>query len=592
MSGAPEDMFTTTDSGLLRRMVVLVKPYPWMFAWSLILYLPLNLGGLVQPYLMGRMVDAVQGPSVEAARAADTLMMLGMAYLGAMLLQAVGMFAQQSLTQVLGQRVTRDLRSRLFAKVQRLDAAYFDRTPAGRTMTRLTNDVESLAEVFASGSATILGDVLFLLGTLVLLVWVSPPLTLGGMALLPLLAVALHFFRKAARDAFREVRTHTSAINGFLQEHISGMSVVQLFGAEARTARRFEEMNAGFKGANVRAITLDATIYAVVDAVSMMSVALLLVVASAEVAGNAVTLGVAVAFVEYLQRFFMPLRDMATKYTLVQSALAAGERIFQLMDEPERVEPAASPVSIDSLGQGIRFEDVSFQYAAGTRAADHVSFTVKPGEKVALVGRTGSGKSTLTRLLLRHYDVTGGAILINGKDIRGLDTTSLRKTIASVPQEVHLFSGTIAENLRFGAPQATDEQLWDALRAVQADGMVKAREGGLNAVCQERGGNLSVGERQLLAFARALLADPACIILDEATASVDPETERRLQLATQKLLEGRTALMVAHRLSTIESADRILVMQAGRVTEEGTHTELLAKGGYYARLHALQNAAA
>ncbi|MBI5496814.1 MAG: ABC transporter ATP-binding protein [Deltaproteobacteria bacterium] len=585
MSDAADEILKAQFApGLLWRTLALLRPHRTLFFTSLVLYVPLNLGSLLQPYLMGVMVDSVAHGGGDPHRVA----LLGLAYLAALLVQNAGQFVQSTMTQVLGQRMTRDLRADLFRKLQRLDASYYDRTPAGRVLTRLTSDVESLAELFSTGSATILGDLLFLGATTVVLVWTSPTLTLGGFLLLPALAVGLRLFRRAAREAFRAVRTQVARLNGFLAEHIAGMAVVQMFGQEARTAAEFDGLNRAHRDANFRSISLDAGMYAFVEAISTASVAGVLVFAADEVAGSAISLGVAVAFVDYLQRFFLPVRDLSSKYTVVQSALAAAERIFELVDEPERTANPPGGTVLRTLGTGIRFHDVHFTYPGGTRAMRGVSLEVLPGQRVALVGRTGSGKTTFTRLLLRHYDVTSGSVQVDGHDVRTLDIPALRRLVTAVPQEVHLFAGTLAENLRYGAPTATEEQLLAVLRAVQATGVLERLPGGLQGRLQERGVNLSVGERQLVAFARALLADPPCVILDEATASVDNETERRLQAATAELLRGRTAIIIAHRLATARDCDVIAVMQGGLVVERGTHAELVARDGYYARLHALQ----
>lgn len=548
------------------------------------LYLPLVATQLVQPIIIGLVVDRGY-----RARDLDAVAWWSLVYVGSVLARIMVESWQSWLLQALGIDAVTSLRARLFAKIQRLPMSYFDRTPLGKLVTRVTNDTESVAELFATGSVSILGDLVFLLGTLVLLFVVDVPLSLGVLAIMPVLVVGVGWFRGRTRLAFTRVRAALATMNATLQEQLSGMSVVQLFAQSVRMRARFEEHNRGYMMANREAIALDAGVFSFVDAMATIAIAVALAVGAGLADSGALTLGTLVLFVEALGRFFLPVRELSNKTTVIQSALVAAERIVELEAEPELIERPAEPQAARFHDQ-IRFDDVRFGYAAGGEVLKGVSLSVACGQRVALVGQTGAGKSTVIKLLPRWYDVTSGRITIDGVDVRQLDPRELRRMTVSVPQDVFLFAGTIGDNLRLGKPGATDAEVHAALDACQALDVVD-QHGGLAGRVLERGQNFSLGERQLLALARALLADPPILLLDEATASVDRHTERKLQAATERLLIGRTAVVVAHRLSTVERADRIFVMERGVVVEAGSHAELLAGGGRYARFVELQRLA-
>jgi ATP-binding cassette subfamily B protein len=481
------------------------------------------------------------------------------------------------------------MRARLFTKIQRLPLSYLDRTPLGKIMTRVTNDMESLSELFSSGAVAIVGDLLFLVGTLVMLFFVDAKLTLSALLMIPILAVGIQFFRVRARSAFRRVRAKLAAINAYLQEYLSGMHVVQLFNRGPRARAHFEEENQGYMLANRSAIAIDASIYAFVEAMSAMTVALVLYVGAGMHASGALTIGILIAFIEALGRFFIPIRELSNKYTIIQSALISAERVYDLQDEPEEVDTQGGAAQL-AFTEGLHFDSVTFSYGEGPAVLKDVSFDVKKGERVALVGHTGAGKSTVIKLATRFYDVSEGEIRIDQTNVRTTSLAALRKLYTVVPQDVFLFSGSLRENLSYGRPSATDDEMAEAMALCQATAL-GAREGGLDFQVAQRGTNFSLGERQLLALTRALVADPQILILDEATASVDPQTERHLQVATEELLKGRTALVVAHRLSTIRTCDRILVFHKGRLEESGDHDSLMAAEGRYAKMVALQSRA-
>ncbi|MFZ9887830.1 MAG: ABC transporter ATP-binding protein, partial [Myxococcota bacterium] len=556
-------------------------PYRSLFTTAVLLYVPILAARISQPFLIGMAVD-------DGFRERD-LAAIGLwagAYLTSVALSTAFEMLQLWLMQRMGQGAVRDLRQRLFAKIQRLPIGYFDRVPLGRVMTRVTNDVESLSELFSSGAVQIVGDFLYLGGTLIFLFFYDWKLAFAAVSVLPILVFGVHWFRKRAREAFRRVRARLSAMNAYLQEHLSGMHIVQMFGQGERIKDAFEDDNRGYMVANQEAIALDAGVYAFVDAMSTVTVAVVLLVGAGLQDAGWLTLGVIIGFVAALERFFLPIRELSNKYTIIQSAMTSAERIYELedQDEPIRETASARPVRFE---EALRFEEVRFRYAEGPEILRGISFEVRRGESLALVGHTGAGKSTVVKLVDRMYDVTGGKVTLDGVDIRELELAGVRRLSTSVPQDVFLFSGTIRDNLVYGREDVDDETLDAAIHACQAEQVVE-RHGGLNGKVSERGQNFSLGERQLLALVRALVTDPPLLILDEATASVDRETERRLQIATETLMTGRTALIVAHRLSTIERCDRILVMHAGEVVEQGSHAELMARGGRYATLVELQ----
>ncbi|MBM4279726.1 MAG: ABC transporter ATP-binding protein [Deltaproteobacteria bacterium] len=577
-----------SDGELLRRLVRDVAPERGLFVLAVLLYAPLTLLSVVQPVVIGHAVD-------DGFRAGDTAAVWRWAGVFVVVVagRALVEAAQGLWMQQLGQGAVTRMRVRLFAKLQRLPLAFFERQPLGRIMTRVTNDTESVAELFSSGAVSLVGDLLFLVGTIVMLFVVDVQLSFAALVTIPPLVVGVQWFRRRARDVFGRVRAAQSVLNGTLQELLSGMAIVQLFARVEVVGDRLDQESVAYTEANKDAIFLDAGVYSFVDAVSVIAVAITLAAASqlgvrGVAPDGALSLGVLVAFVDALGRFFLPVRELSNKTTIIQSALVAADRIADLDAEPETITAPSSPRPA-RFERELRLRDVHFAYGDGPPVLRGLSFVAQKGERIGIVGHTGAGKSTLVKLVPRLYDVTGGAILLDDVDVRDLDPKALRRLTTAVPQETFLFKGTIAENLRFGAPDATDARLLDAARACCADDVVE-RHGGLRGAVTERGHNLSLGERQLLALTRALVCDPPLVILDEATASVDRETERRLQLAQERLIAGRTALIVAHRLTTIERCDRILVVHEGRVDEQGAHAELLARGGRYAALVELQQA--
>ena len=596
------------DSGLMRRLLGYLRPYRRATAASVGLIVVSALLQLVGPLATATALDlfaappAADAPHSGVSRAvAATLARLGLAptplqgitgaalvYLVALVGAFAVVYAQGYLMQVIGQKVMADLRAELFGHLQRLEVATFDRTPVGRLVTRVTTDVDALNELFTAGIVSVFGDLMLLAGIVVVLFWLDLRLALATFAVLPLLLLLTLWFKTRARESFREVRVKIARINAFLQEHVAGMSIVQLFSREARARADFQTINRDHRDANARGIFYYAVYYPGIELLTAMGLALVLWVGGGEAVRGTLSVGALVAFLQYAQRFYQPLADLSEKYNVLQAAMASSERIFRLLDTaPAIVAPPEAHAPAQIAGS-IAFDRVVFGYDPAEPVLKGMSFEVAAGEMVAVVGATGAGKSTLASLLLRFYDVQQGAVRLDGIDVRAWDLAALRRAVGVVLQDVFLFSGTVAGNLRLGDASITPERLREAAAQAQALDFIERLPGGFDAVVRERGAGLSVGQKQLLAFARALAFDPRVLVLDEATASVDSETERLLQIALDRLLVGRTSLVIAHRLSTIQRADRILVLHKGELREQGTHQELLAQRGIYHRLYQLQ----
>jgi ATP-binding cassette subfamily B protein len=572
------------DAALLRRLLGYLRPYHWLAAGAVLLLLLQSGLALVGPRLTQHALD-VAIPRMDSG----LLGLLAGLYLATLVFELVAEYAGALLTAFVGQRVMYDLRMEIFGHLQRLSVTYFDRNPVGRLMTRVTSDVETLNELFTSGVETIYGDDYTLVALMGMMMVIDFKLALVTFAVIPLVWLTAAVFRRRVRDAFRDIRYRLARLNAFLQERLSGMQVVQLFGREADSARRFAELNREHLGAHLRSIRVYAIFFPVVEVLTAVAMALLLWYGGLRVLDDTLTVGVLAAFIQYTRRFFQPLQDLSEKFNLLQSAMASSERIFTLLDEPVTVREPARPVALPRPVRGeVRFEGVWFRYSAeGPWVLRDISFTASPGRTLALVGHTGAGKTTIVSLLLRFYDPQRGRITVDGVDIRDLATADLRSAIGFVQQDLFLFTGDILHNLTLDAP-ISRMAARSAAQRVGADRVIERLPSGYEHRLGERGRNLSVGESQLLSFARALALDPRILVLDEATSSVDAEAEAQIQVAIAELMAGRTSLVVAHRLSTILHADEILVLHHGEIRERGTHRELLAAGGLYERLYQLQ----
>ncbi|HKB12262.1 MAG TPA: ABC transporter ATP-binding protein [Vicinamibacterales bacterium] len=579
------------DARLMRRLLEYLRPYWRSVVAALVAIVVGGSAALVQPYLIKVAIDRY-----IATNRLDGLNRLGAVYFAVLVIAFAAEYAQTWTMQLTGQRIMFDLRMAIYRHLQRLDLRYYDRNPVGRLMTRVTSDVDVINDLFTSGVVTVFGDVFTLVGIMAVMLWMNWRLALVAFAVLPLIVFIAQWFRRNVRDSYRVVRGWIARINAFLQENITGMSTVQLFRREALNFSRFDDIDRKHRDANIDSIFYYAVFYPAVEAVSSLAAALIIWYGGASVLRNTLTLGALVAFIQYSQRFFRPISDMSEKFNVLQSAMASSERIFKLLDEPVAIEspaqptrfPAAAARSAGAARGHIRFEDVWFAYNAEDWVLKGVSFEVEPGQRVGIVGATGSGKTTLINLLLRFYDVQRGRITIDGVDIREWELGELRGLFSLVLQDVHLFTGTVADNIRLGNAAIGDEQVRRAAQAVHAETFVNRLPGGYSSAVAERGATLSVGQKQLLSFARALAFDPRVLILDEATSSVDTETELLIRDALHVLMAGRTTIAIAHRLSTIQDMDKILVLHKGQLRESGTHQELLARRGIYFRLFELQ----
>jgi ATP-binding cassette subfamily B protein len=571
------------DARLMARMLRYLRPY-WKLLAVAFTFLMLQTGTqLLGPYITKIAIDRYIATQDLAG-----LDLMVLAYLGVVLCGFIVLFVQTYTTAYTGQRAMHDLRMEIFSHLQKQDLAYFDRNAVGRLMTRTINDVETLNELFSTGVVGLLGDLSIVFGIAVMMFWLDWQLALVCLAGFPVILYVSRFYRRRAREVYRESRQVLGRLNAGLQENLAGVATVQAFGQEAKMYRRFQDVNLHYRDVLLRSIRYNALFFPVIEVFSAISIGLLLWYGGGQIVANAVAPGVLVAFIQYIQRMFQPIRDLAEKYNVMQAAMASSERVFLLLDQPETIKNPAAPKRVEKFAGSVEFKNVWLSYNPGEPVLKGISFRVRPGEKIALVGATGGGKTSIISSLCRFYDVDSGAILVDGIDVREWDKQELRRHLGLVLQDVFLFSGDMAANITLGDRRISEAQMLDAAQRAQIAPFIETLPNGYHEEVQERGATLSQGQRQLLSFARALAFDPRILILDEATSSVDTQTEMAIQRALDELLKNRTALIIAHRLSTIKHADRILVIHKGEIWEEGSHEELLAQGGLYARLYDLQ----
>ena len=576
------------DARLIRRLWGYVRSYRAALALAFALLMLVAAVELVQPYLIKLAIDRY-----ITQRQLEGLGGLAALFLAALLAEFVLRYAQLYVMERTGQNVVFDVRVQIFAHLQRLPSSFFDRNPVGRLMTRVTSDVEALNEAFTSGLVLILADMIKLAGIVGILLWMDWRLALVTFAILPVMLFVTGQFRKRVRRVYRKVRVVVARLNAFLQESVSGMRLVQLFVRERANMERFREVNRDHRAAQLDGVRYDSIFSAVAELMGSVTLAAIVWAGGARILRGSITFGTLVAFIEYAEKFFRPVQELSQRYTTMQAAMASAERIFELLDnEPAIVSPPAPRRVPTRLRGEIAFENVTFGYNEGEPILHDVSFRVRPGERVAVVGWTGSGKSTLIRLLVRLYDVWEGRVTLDGVDVRDYDLHELRRAVGVVLQDHFLFAGSVEYNIALGDPRVAPEQVRRASAAVHADRFIERLPEGYAEEVRERGSNFSVGEKQLLSFARALAFDPAVLVLDEATASVDPATESRIQEALRTILRGRTSIVIAHRLATVQDADRILVLHHGRLHEQGTHDDLVTiDDGIYRTLYTLQTVA-
>jgi len=571
------------DALLIRRLLKYLKPYNPHIFLSTILLMTVQLAQLAGPYLTKIAIDEYIAVGDRVG-----LRNIVVLYIGLLIVQFFLQYFHVYIIQWVGQKAMFRIRVDIFSHLENLGLSFFDKNPVGRLVTRVTGDVQALNELFTSGVVAIFGDLILLAGIIGMLFHLNWKLASVLMLVLPVIVFASVIFRTKVRLSFRMIRTRVARLNSFIQEHVSGMWVVQSFAAEKRTFEKFDTINSDLRDNHLKSVLYFAIFFPVVEMIGAISLALIIWYGGGQLIQGALTLGAIVAFIQYTERFFQPIRDLSEKYNILQQAMASSERIFKLLDEKPDITDPQTPAKPPSVKGGLEFQNLWFAYNDEEWVLKGLNLKIRPGERIAVVGATGAGKTSLISLLLRFYEFQKGDIKLDGASIRDFPIKEYRGNFALVLQEIFMFSGDITRNVRLGNRDISEDNVRNALRTVGADAFVKRLDGGVDYRLMERGSNLSLGQRQLLAFARALAFDPKILILDEATSSVDTETEFLIQQALEKLLKGRTSIVIAHRLSTIQNSDRIIVMHKGQIKEIGTHSELLAAGGIYHRLYQLQ----
>jgi len=571
------------DSKLMARLLGYIKPYKKYVIFAIFLNIIVAALGPVRPYLTMIAIDDFIANSDYTG-----LFYIGLALFASLLLQSIIQYFLTYYTQYLGQRTLYDLRTQIFNHTQKLALKFFDRTPIGRIVTRATNDVEALGELFSSGIVMVFSDIFIIIWILVFMFFMDFQLSLVTLSVLPVLIYGTFLFRRKVRDRYRDVRLHLARLNSYMQEHITGMSAVQIFHREKEGFKKFSGINDDYRVANIKSIFYYAIFFPSVELVSAVAIGLIIWYGGGEVIRGASTIGILFAFIQFTEMFFRPIRDLSEKYNILQTAMASSERIFKLLDDETFIKNPESAVKLEKVKGQIDFKNVWFAYNEDDFVLKDISFSIKPGETVAIVGHTGAGKTSIINILTRFYDINKGKIYIDGIDIETVDKKDLREHISIVHQDVFLFSGNIESNINLDGEKISREKVIEAAKIVGADEFIMALPNNYDQEVKERGATLSVGQKQLISFARALAFDPKILILDEATSSVDTEAEQLIQRAIEKLLVGRTAIVIAHRLSTIQNADKIIVLHKGEIRETGNHQELLAKHGIYYKLYELQ----
>ncbi len=571
------------DSKLMKRLLTYVKPYKKYVILAILMNIIVAALPSVRPLLSKIAID-----DFIVNKDYNGLLWVSVALLGILILQAAVQYLLTYYTEYMGQRIVYDLRVQIFSHVQKLALKYFDKTPVGRTVTRVTNDVDSLSEMFSSGIVQVFSDIFVIVWIFIFMFSMAWDLSLVVLIVMPFLFYATFLFRKKVRETYRDVRLHLARLNSYMQEHVTGMNVVQIFAKENEELKKFSAINKDYRNANIKSVFYYAVFFPVVELLSAITFGLIIWYGGGQVIQSNIQLGVLIAFFQYTEMFWRPVRDLSEKYNILQAAMASSERIFKLLDNKTVIKNSDNPVRLEKIRGEIEFKNVWFAYNPGEYVLKNVSFKINPGETIAIVGATGAGKTSIINILTRFYEIEKGSITLDGVDIREIEKSDLRRYIAMVLQDVFLFSGTIKTNISLGNSEISDEQILKSAVTVGADKFISQLPNGYNEEVKEKGATLSVGQRQLISFARALAYNPQILILDEATSSVDTETEILIQNAIQKLLVGRTSIVIAHRLSTIQNSNKILVMHKGELKEIGTHQELLSKKGIYYKLYQLQ----